>query len=110
MSKRLQVSHLLDQLTLELKLNSLWDAEKPSQQDLASTQPFCVDTLNFSQWLQWVMIPRLQLMIEQDIPLPDSSAIHPYAEEALQGLTLSNDRLLILLKRLDETLSQKVMQ
>ena len=108
MCKARQVTLILDQLALELQRTDRWTSEPPSQQDLSSTQPFCVDTLNLTEWLQWIMIPKLNHMIKQGMPLPESSAIHPYAEEAFKGLTTPSHHLLRLLKQLDDVLNQSV--
>lgn len=76
---------LLAQLTQQLQQDGLWQSEPPAAQALASTEPFCVDTLRFEQWLQWIMIPRFQALIHASMPLPASCNISPYAEEALPG-------------------------
>lgn len=59
----------------------LWRREEPVPQDLESGLPFCVDTLAFDQWLQFVFLRRLKNIIEQQLPLPGSSDIKPMAEE-----------------------------
>jgi uncharacterized protein YqcC (DUF446 family) len=83
----------------------LWQSSPPSAQALASTQPFCIDTLHFTEWLQWLLIPRLQEMIRQELPLPQSSQIQPMAEEVFKQMQADTDALLALINRLDETLS-----
>ncbi|MCQ3971707.1 YqcC family protein, partial [Klebsiella pneumoniae] len=35
----------------ELRTLDLWSVEPPAPEDLASVEPFCVDTLRFEQWL-----------------------------------------------------------
>ncbi|MEC8429313.1 MAG: YqcC family protein, partial [Pseudomonadota bacterium] len=44
-------SALID-LQCELKNLNLWETQRPADEALASTQPFCIDTLSFPQWLQ----------------------------------------------------------
>ncbi|ABD81640.1 YqcC family protein [Saccharophagus degradans] len=65
-----QLLSLLMDLEMHLRSASLWQAQLPSQAALASTQPFCVDTLEFQQWLQFVFIPRLRVLAETGQPLP----------------------------------------
>ena len=83
---------------------SLWEASPPSEEALNSQQPFCIDTLEFTQWLQWILIPRLEALLKTNIPLPDSSDIHPYAEEALKSRT-ENTQLIAQIQQLDSALS-----
>lgn len=66
----------------ELRIAGLWSVEPPSAQALASEQPFCVDTLAFEQWLQWVLLPRMKVLLEKDLPLPGASGVAEMAEIA----------------------------
>ncbi len=71
---------LLHQLEAALHAADLWDAAVPSQQALASTMPFMVDTLLIEQWLQWVLLPRLHALLDAQAPLPTACSVHPLAE------------------------------
>ncbi|MEZ3186575.1 YqcC family protein [Pseudomonas sp. LM13] len=64
----------------ELRTLDLWSAEPPSPEALASVEPFCVDTLRFEQWLQWIFLPRMKAIVEADHPLPQASGICAMAE------------------------------
>lgn len=78
-----RVSDIADQLLLverALRTQGWWDASAPSEQALASEQPFCVDTLDFAQWLQWIFLPRMKAIIEAGADLPAVSGILPMAE------------------------------
>lgn len=93
---------LLAELEAELKRQSLWEAMPPSSDALASTSPFCVDTLPFTQWLQWIYIPRLRAIMDHGAILPTGSDIKPYAEEAFNAQHIENRRsLLELIEQLD---------
>jgi uncharacterized protein YqcC (DUF446 family) len=105
MQRTEQVSVLLLKIRTEMEALELWQSSPPSAQALASTQPFCIDTLHFTEWLQWLLIPRLQEMIRQELPLPQSSQIQPMAEEVFKQMQADTDALLALINRLDETLS-----
>ncbi|MFK3794265.1 YqcC family protein [Pseudomonas piscis] len=88
----------------ELRLQGLWADESPSAEALASTQPFAVDTLEFEQWLQWIFLPRMKMILEQDLPLPNASGIQEMAEmvfssRSMQGRDL---QLQVLLKEFDQ--------
>lgn len=79
------LASLLAQLQQTLEQQGLWQLQPPSAEALASTEPFCVDTLCFDQWLQWAMVPRFRALIDAGMALPASCNIAPYAEEALPG-------------------------
>lgn len=75
---------IADQLLLierALRMQGWWQDSSPPAEALASQQPFCVDTLDFAQWLQWVFLPRMQGIIENAQALPAASAIRPLAEQ-----------------------------
>ncbi len=75
------------QIERELRLLGWWSAQAPSAEALASQEPFCVDTLSFAQWLQWIFVPRMKLIIESDAALPARSGIRPMAEMVYQAIS-----------------------
>lgn len=91
---------VVDALEAELRRLELWEHEPPSASLLASTQPFAVDTLRFSQWLQWLLIPRMRRIFAGEGSLPTQSAIHPYAEDCVDALE-DSQALLLLIERFD---------
>lgn len=102
-----RVPELADTLLLierELRMAGLWSDSAPSVQALASCEPFCVDTLAFEQWLQWVLLPRMKAILEDDRPLPQVSGISPMAEVAFVERPVSG--LLAALQRFDRLLSE----
>lgn len=95
---------IADQLLLieqALRIHGLWGSASPSARALASVEPFCVDTLRFEEWLQWVFLPRMKAIVEHDQPLPRVSGIGAMAEmvyaERIEGLA----DLLSALQRFD---------
>jgi uncharacterized protein YqcC (DUF446 family) len=95
---------LADQLLLierELRLLGMWSSEAPSPEALASQQPFCVDTLDFEAWLQWLFLPRMKLLLESGGPLPTASGIRPMAEERYKGRGAEMGALLTALGEYD---------
>lgn len=101
-------TEILSQLmALEERLQQLglWQTEAPSAEALASVEPFCVDTLNFVQWLQFVFVPKMRLLLERQIPLPSSCQIAPMAQEYFKGLGLAVDELMGVICELDLLLS-----
>jgi len=99
-----RVSALADQLLLierELRVLGMWSAESPSAEALASQQPFCVDTLDFGAWLQWLFLPRMKQLLEAAGPLPTASGIRPMAEERYKGREAEVGALLAALGEFD---------
>lgn len=100
-----QVAALLIDIEAQLRQLGLWDRIPPSQRALASAEPFCVDTLTLPQWLQFVFLPTLYRMLEDEQPLPERCAIAPMAEEYFRSSRLATSELLATLKCVDELLS-----
>lgn len=90
----------------ELRELQLWDAEVPSEEALSSTQPFAIDTLTFAQWLQFIFIPRLYLMIEHRAELPHNCGVAPMAEQYFQPQLLNSAPLIEHLRQVDNLLTR----
>ena len=99
------VSALLIDLEGVLRAEGHWAGMPPSVEALSSPEPFCVDTLEFTEWLQWIYIPRLRAIIEQKGALPSGSQIQPYAEEAFAAKRIDGVRLLSIIARLDAAMA-----
>ncbi|MEK8081454.1 YqcC family protein [Pseudomonas sp. XK-1] len=69
----------------ELRVQGWWEMQPPSVEALASQEPFCVDTLAFEQWLQWIFLPRMKQLLEAGAALPSVSGIQPMAEQVYGG-------------------------
>lgn len=89
----------------EMRRIGLWESEPPSVSALSSQQPFCIDTLLFSQWLQFVFVPRMAGLISQGGPLPVNCDIYPMAEEFFLKQSYSSATLLSLIKKVDEVIN-----
>lgn len=100
-----QLDALLHALEEELRALSLWEHDMPSFEQLSSTEPFMIDTLDLHQWLQWVLIPRLRQAISDQAALPEKCAIAPVAEMFYEGASFDASRLCKILARIDHLLS-----
>lgn len=93
----------------ELRQLQLWEAASPAPERLASEVPFCHDTLEFTQWLQWIFVPRLRAVLDGHHALPTASAIAPIAEDVLARIARERQRdteaLLAQLLRIDRLIS-----
>jgi len=101
----IRIADVLLEVEANLRISGKWDVELPTKVALASDQPFCLDTLSFEQWLQWVFLPRMKEILEQEYPLPLKSGIYEYAEEYLHNKNVQSTDLLTLIKRFDDLIS-----
>lgn len=104
-SMHTRIAELLIDIEAHMRQLGQWDKVKPSAEALASDQPFCVDTLTFPQWLQFVFLPTLYRMLEDGESLPERCGIAPMAEEYFRGTGLASSELVAALVRIDELLS-----
>ena len=98
---------LLDELVLTLKSLDLWQTSQPDSIKLLSSAPFCCDTLAFEQWLQFVFIPKIYLMINQKQKLPSKIALTPMAQESFKSRTDKVEHLIVIINKIDQLLSQQ---
>ncbi|QIB65221.1 YqcC family protein [Kineobactrum salinum] len=103
--RRTDVAAVLIDIEAQLRYLSLWESIPPSAEALASQEPFCIDTLTLPQWLQFVFLPTLYRLLEQEASLPERCAIAPMAEEYFRGSALATSGLLRALRQIDELLT-----
>ncbi len=104
-AERCAIAERLIDLEAQLRQLGLWSDRAPAPEALVSQQPFAVDTLDFSEWLQYVFLPKVYALLERGEPLPESCVIAPMAEESLRGRQLPIAALLEVLQDLDEMIS-----
>lgn len=85
---------------------SLWESTPPAESARHSLAPFCHDTLQFHQWMQWVFMPNIIHVIESGNDMPSSSDIFPLAEFSLQQMAGDSQQLLLLIKQFDRLISR----
>ncbi|WP_313085694.1 YqcC family protein [Pseudomonas sp.] len=105
-----RIAELADQLLLierELRVLDLWASTPPDARALASPEPFCVDTLSFEQWLQWIFLPRMKIILEREEALPAVSGILAMAEVVYQGRLQQMGGLLRALETFDALISER---
>ncbi|WP_419533974.1 YqcC family protein [Endozoicomonas sp.] len=100
-----EVIVLLEAIESELRRQDVWLPMPPSVEAMASTTPFCMDTMAFSQWLQWIFVPRVRAIIDGGGSLPKGSNIKSYAEEALPLERLEGEKLLLIIEQFDLLMS-----
>jgi uncharacterized protein YqcC (DUF446 family) len=102
-----EIAAVLIDLEAQLRQLGLWEEVSPPPGALASTQPFCIDTLSLPQWLQFVFLPKLYSLLEQAMPLPRECGVAPLAEEFFRGSGLNITALIAALEELDRQLSRR---
>lgn len=97
---RTDLNALLNELEDTLRHAGLWQGAPPAPEAFLSSVPFSADTLDFSEWLQWVFLARFRALLEGAHPLPGQCDVAPMAEEALKGIE-HRGRLVAILARID---------
>ena len=100
-----RLGELLTMVELAMESADLWETEEPSEEALASSEPFCMDTLSFEQWLRFVFIARFSIMVQHQLPLPTECAVAPMAEEAFKDLDAT--AVIDALKAVDQLLTSE---
>lgn len=100
--KHTALLNLLDALQTELDARDLWSTQPPAPSAFESQTPFFADTMNFSEWLQWVFVARFRAILDAGAPLPASCDVTPMAEEALKEMEQDVSEVIRLLKAFDD--------
>ena len=100
------VARELEGIADNLRALDLWASQAPSEAALASQEPFCLDTLNFPQWLQFIFLPRMSTLCKLALPLPNKCGVAPMSEEYFRPLNINGDPLSSALARIDHILEQ----
>jgi uncharacterized protein YqcC (DUF446 family) len=100
-STRLQkdVTRYLDQIEAEMRRIGIWQAEPPRPEQRKFTKAFAMDTMAFSQWLQFIFLPRVREAVAAN-RLPKGSSVGAQAVREFDGHPEA-DRLLTLLSEFD---------
>jgi len=102
----LQAQQLLTAIEAELQHTALWNNVKPNAEALGSTAPFCIDTMPFTDWLQFIFLDKMTQLVVMQMPLPANMAIHPMAEEAFKPVIADTRELLNLILTFDKLLNK----
>ncbi len=99
--KHQQVQLLLLDLQASMQVLELWALKPPEPSAFESSLPFCCDTMYFSEWLQYVFVPKMHLIVKQGSPLPEKLALLPMAQETILSRE-KGTKFLSVLKQIDE--------
>ena len=95
-----EVEILLIKLEQSLREAMLWSSSVPSVEALKSKLPFALDTLFFEQWLQFVFIPKMTVIVNAKSALPENVKLLPMAEQCF-GATDNKPKLMEVIKQID---------
>ncbi len=99
------LTELLLEIETDLRLFDRWSFEPPPSQAFSSEIPFCCDVLEATEWLQFIFLPKMKLIIDTQSELPSSCRIAPYFEESMRSDEKNTDTLLALLVQVDKILT-----
>lgn len=102
-----QMADLLLEIESEMRRVGLWGHTPLPAAAFASRVPFCHDTMEFEQWLQWVLLPRMRQVVEQDDGWPNNSAILPLAEHRFAQLPHATSNLAEMLGLFDDLIVRR---
>lgn len=98
------LASLLIDIECELRRALLWGTIEPTEDALASTEPFCVDTMSFQEWLQFVFLPRMHQLLAHQHPLPAQCNITAMAEMVWAG-TPAAKQVIYALRKFDDCIN-----
>jgi len=100
------IKHQVNAIAAEMQRIGLWEETPPPVDSLQSEQAFGMDKLVFSQWLQWVFIPRVVKTINQHSSFPSRSEVGAQAVREFDGLDEA-EHLVKLLSEFDALIGEQ---
>lgn len=96
-----EVERKISEIEAEMKRIGYWSLEPLPEGAYEFQQAFAMDTMAFSQWLQFILIPRVRLIIEQKGDFPSDSMVGVQAVREFDGDSKASS-LVTLLSEFDE--------
>lgn len=93
------VAGYVDQIEAEMRRVGMWQEKSLRPEQLNFKKAFAMDTMAFSQWLQFIFIPRVREAIAAN-SFPKSSSVGAQAVREFDGHP-NADRLVTLLSEFD---------
>ena len=101
--RKIFILNKLAELEKELKNLELWSSSTLTEEQKNSSAPFGCDLMDFHEWLQHILIPKLRLMIQENQSLPATMDTASMAEYVYRSDALKYQRLIVILKTLDRS-------
>jgi uncharacterized protein YqcC (DUF446 family) len=102
--RRSMLAPHVDALEAELRRLGWWQAGPATREMLAFERAFAMDTMAFSQWLQFVFLPAARDMLAGTRALPPSSSLAPHAVREFDGVDEASE-LEAILRRIDDAVN-----
>ena len=80
-----EVENSIDAIEAEMKRIGYWSAEPLPEEAYDFRETFAMDTMAFSQWLQFILIPRVHQIIEEGGEFPTESMVGVQAVREFDG-------------------------
>jgi len=96
---RERVASLINDIEAEMQRNGMWQTDPLRPEQLQFTQAFGMDTMAYSQWLQFIFLPRVREAITTN-SFPSSSSVGTQAIREFDTVA-DSDRLVSLLCEFD---------
>ena len=94
----------IDALEAELQRLGWWQSTPIEPEKLQFRSAFAMDTMAFSQWLQFVFVPAARSMLAGERALPPSSMLAPHAVREFDGVDEAYG-LCNILRRIDDAVN-----
>ena len=80
-----EVAYKISEIDAEMKRIGYWSDKPLPEEAYEFQQAFAMDTLAFSQWLQFILVPRAWKIIEQKGDFPSESMVGSRAVREFDG-------------------------
>lgn len=81
---------------------NLWHMAPPPPDAYDSVAPFCVDTMALPQWLRFVLIARLDALVEARGSMPETCEVAPAVEAYLAQARIATRERRMLIQAVEE--------
>jgi uncharacterized protein YqcC (DUF446 family) len=95
-----------DEIEIELKRLGRWKHDDLPEEAFEDMGAFGSNTMSFEQWLQFVLIPRIREIIQEQSDFPSGSNLAPYAIRYFDG-DYDADPLREILYQLDQLINNQ---
>ena len=99
------IKTIIAEIEAEMKRIGSWSADPLPDEAYAFRQAFAMDTMTFSQWLQFVLIPRVYAILDEKGEFPERSRVGTQAIREFDGDERAS-RLVQLLNEFDWLFNQ----
>jgi len=102
------LEQLIISIETEMRRLELWGSVSPPSHAMRSNTPFCADTLDCEEWMQWIFLPRLRRIQSGSLRPRFRSNVAAYCEECFSVRGIRAEALLRLVRQCDEILGWMV--